>query len=85
MVMPLYKEAAMPEPLTVIREDSPGRFSVLGNVKTDWLARHMAIDEKTHSVYTVWRCMVARDLSCSRSPPRLSKSSLSASNPTQHL
>ena len=71
--------------LTVIREDSPGRFSVLGNVKTDWLARHMAIDEKTHSVYTVWRCMVARDLSCSRSPPRLSKSSLSASNPTQHL
>ncbi len=39
--------------LTVIHEDSPNRFAVLDNVRTDWLARHMAIDQKTKNIYLV--------------------------------
>ena len=39
--------------LTVIHEDSPNKFTVLGDARTDWLARHMALDQKTHTVYTV--------------------------------
>jgi DNA-binding beta-propeller fold protein YncE len=37
--------------LTVIREETPDRFSVVENVPTRKGARTMALDEKTHTVY----------------------------------
>jgi YVTN family beta-propeller protein len=39
--------------LTVIREDSPEKFSVVENVKTQRGARTMTIDPKTHRVFLV--------------------------------
>lgn len=39
--------------VTVVHEDSPGRFSVLGSVATQRGARTIALDERTHRVYTV--------------------------------
>ena len=39
--------------LTVVHEDSPDKFSVAENVKTQQGARTMALDPKTHNVYTV--------------------------------
>jgi DNA-binding beta-propeller fold protein YncE len=39
--------------LTVVHEDSPDRFTVLGNVPTQRGARTMALDERTHKVYVV--------------------------------
>lgn len=39
--------------LTVIREDSPDKFSVVENVPTLRRARTMALDPRTHQVYTV--------------------------------
>ena len=39
--------------LTVVREESPSKFSVAENVPTQKGARTMALDEKTHQVYTV--------------------------------
>jgi DNA-binding beta-propeller fold protein YncE len=39
--------------LTVVHEDSPSKFTVLGNVKTELGARTMAIDYKTHTIYLV--------------------------------
>jgi len=39
--------------LTVVHEDSPDKFTVLGNVPTQLGARTMALDEKTHTVYVV--------------------------------
>ena len=39
--------------LTVVREDSPQKFSVVENVKTEPGARTMALDTKTHNVFTV--------------------------------
>ncbi len=39
--------------LTVIREESPGKFSVLENVPTQRGARTMALDPKTHNVFLV--------------------------------
>ncbi len=39
--------------LTVIHEDSPDRFRVIGNVPTASGARTMALDEKTHDVLLV--------------------------------
>ena len=39
--------------LTVVHEDSPDKFSVLENVQTQKGARTMALDSKTHKVYTV--------------------------------
>jgi DNA-binding beta-propeller fold protein YncE len=39
--------------LTVIHEDSPDKFSVVENVPTLRRARTMALDPKTHQVYTV--------------------------------
>jgi len=39
--------------LTVIREDSPDKFSVAESVPTQKGARTMALDSKTHRVYTV--------------------------------
>lgn len=39
--------------LTVVQEESPNRFTVLQNVPTQQGARTMALDEKTHRVYTV--------------------------------
>jgi DNA-binding beta-propeller fold protein YncE len=39
--------------LTVIHEDSPNKFSVIENVPTQAGARTMALDTKTHQVYTV--------------------------------
>ena len=37
--------------LTVIHEDSPDKYSIVENVKTQVRARTMAIDTKTHKVY----------------------------------
>lgn len=39
--------------LTVVHEDSPDKFSVVGNVSTQRGARTMALDTKTHNVYLV--------------------------------
>lgn len=39
--------------LTVVRQDSSGKFSVAESVKTERGARTMAVDERTHRVYTV--------------------------------
>ena len=39
--------------LSVIHEDSPDRYTVVDNVKTERGARTMEIDPKTHRVYTV--------------------------------
>jgi DNA-binding beta-propeller fold protein YncE len=39
--------------LTVIREDSPNKFTVAETVPTQQGARTMALDSKTHTVYTV--------------------------------
>ncbi len=39
--------------LTVIREDSPGKFSVAENVPTQKGARTIALDSKTHQVFLV--------------------------------
>jgi DNA-binding beta-propeller fold protein YncE len=39
--------------LTVIREDSPDRFSVAENVPTQQGARTLALDAKTHNVFVV--------------------------------
>jgi hypothetical protein len=39
--------------LTVIREESPDKFSVAENAKTQERARTMALDPKTHQVFLV--------------------------------
>ncbi len=39
--------------LTVVKEDSPEKFSVVENVKTEPGARTMALDTKTQNVFTV--------------------------------
>lgn len=39
--------------LTVVREDSPGKFSVAENVPTEAGARTLALDSKTHNVFVV--------------------------------
>ena len=39
--------------LTVVHEDSPDKYSVVENVPTLRGARTIALDEKTHNVYTV--------------------------------
>jgi DNA-binding beta-propeller fold protein YncE len=39
--------------LTVVREESPSKFSVAENVKTEEGARTLALDDKTHQVYVV--------------------------------
>ena len=39
--------------LTVVKEDSPQKFSVVENLKTEPGARTMALDTKTHNVFTV--------------------------------
>lgn len=39
--------------ITVIHEDSPDKFSVVANVKTEYGAQTMALDPKTHNIYTV--------------------------------
>ena len=39
--------------LTVVREESPSKFSVAENVKTQEGARTLALDEKTHEVFVV--------------------------------
>jgi len=39
--------------LTVVKEDSPQKFSVVENVKTEPGARTMALDTKTHNLFTV--------------------------------
>jgi len=39
--------------LTVVNEDSPEKFSVAQNVKTERGARTMALDSKTHLIYLV--------------------------------
>jgi DNA-binding beta-propeller fold protein YncE len=39
--------------LTVVREDSPNKFSVAENVKTQEGARTLALDDKTHQVFVV--------------------------------
>jgi DNA-binding beta-propeller fold protein YncE len=37
--------------VTVIHEDSPDKFTVVENVKTEKAARTMALDPKTHNIY----------------------------------
>jgi DNA-binding beta-propeller fold protein YncE len=39
--------------LTVVHEESPNKFAVVENVPTQQGARTMALDEKTHKIYTV--------------------------------
>ena len=39
--------------LTVVREESPSKFNVVENVKTQQGARTLALDEKTHQVFVV--------------------------------
>jgi hypothetical protein len=39
--------------LTLVKEDSPGKFSVAENVPTQSGARTMALDSKTHNVFLV--------------------------------
>jgi DNA-binding beta-propeller fold protein YncE len=39
--------------LTVVHEESPNKFSVVENVKTQQGARTLALDEKTHQVFVV--------------------------------
>jgi DNA-binding beta-propeller fold protein YncE len=39
--------------LTVVKEDSPEKFSLVENVSTKQGARTMALDSKTHNVFTV--------------------------------
>jgi DNA-binding beta-propeller fold protein YncE len=39
--------------LTVVKQDSPDKYSVAENVQTERGARTMALDSKTHDVYTV--------------------------------
>jgi len=39
--------------LTVVREESPEKFSVAENVATQPGARTLALDSKTHNVYVV--------------------------------
>jgi DNA-binding beta-propeller fold protein YncE len=39
--------------LTVVREESPNKFSVAENIKTQEGARTLALDEKTHQVFVV--------------------------------
>jgi YVTN family beta-propeller protein len=39
--------------LTVVHEESPSRFTVVDNVKTQPGARTLALDEKTHQVFVV--------------------------------
>jgi len=39
--------------LTVVREESPAKFSVAENVKTQEGARTLALDAKTHQVFVV--------------------------------
>src|SRR5947209_19116101 len=37
--------------LTVVKEESPDKYTVLQNVKTEERARTMALDPKTHKIY----------------------------------
>ncbi len=39
--------------ITVVREDAPGKFSVVQTLTTQKAARTMALDEKTHQLFTV--------------------------------
>jgi DNA-binding beta-propeller fold protein YncE len=39
--------------LTVVHEDSPDKFTVVGNVATQLGARTMALDHKTHNIFLV--------------------------------
>lgn len=39
--------------LTVVRQDSPDKYAVLGNVETARGARTMALDPATHTIYLV--------------------------------
>jgi hypothetical protein len=39
--------------LTIIHEDSPDKYTNVANVKTEFGARTMALDPKTHHVFVV--------------------------------
>src|SRR5207245_1299252 len=39
--------------VSVIHEDTPDKYTVVGNVQTQFGARTMALDPKTHHVFTV--------------------------------
>jgi len=56
--------------LSVIHEDSPDRYTVVDNVKTERGARTMEIDPKTHRVYTV-TADLGRQPSEPRQPPEM--------------
>jgi hypothetical protein len=38
--------------LTVIHQDAPDKYTIIGNVNTQFGARTMALDPKTHHVFT---------------------------------
>jgi DNA-binding beta-propeller fold protein YncE len=47
--------------MTVVHEDSPGAFSVVGTVPTGGGARTCALDEKTHKVYVFYYMGTTRE------------------------
>ncbi len=47
--------------MTVVHEDSPGAFSVVGTVATGGGARSCALDEKTHKVYVFYYMGTTRE------------------------
>lgn len=47
--------------MTVVHEDSPSRFSVIGTVSTGGGARSCAVDERTHKVYAFYYTGTSRE------------------------
>lgn len=56
--------------LTVVHEDSPNKYTVVGNVKTEQSARTMAIDPKTHHIFEVSANMNPRPAAPTPENPR---------------
>ena len=54
--------------VTVVQEESPTKFSVAENVTTEKGARTMALDTKTHNVYTVTAQFGARPAATAENP-----------------
>jgi hypothetical protein len=54
--------------LTVVKEESPRKFSVAGNVPTQKGARTLALDEKTHNVFVVTAQFGARPAATADNP-----------------
>jgi DNA-binding beta-propeller fold protein YncE len=56
--------------LTVVHEDSPDKYTVLGNVPTEPGARTMALDAKTHRVFVVTAAFGPRPAEATPQNPR---------------